>query len=227
MFGIFLKLWCLDGIPTYGFMDGLSLKKLDPGRLIFCIVPERNTGWFTEHVCDSDIGAPRPPARRCTWMMKNRWIERRSVEKRPTRYGDSTKLCWDDSCYIIFSYNIYFGTCSTFHCISTSITHSFPWLWLWIMSKHRTLTMWLQFWGSPQSQITQSDRWKEVCHSRHSSIKKNYWCRFMLACLYHFLVFHIIFPYFTFLFSKASSERKRNEHDLPERQLLKWHLWSV
>ena len=54
-----------------------------------------------------------------------------------------------------FSYNIYVGTCSTFHCI---------------------------------------------CHSRHSSIKKNYWCRFMLACLYHFLIFHIIFPYFTFPF---------------------------
>lgn len=35
------------------------------------------------------------------------------------------------------------------------------------MSKHRTLTMWPQFWGSPQSQITQSDRWKEVRSAIH------------------------------------------------------------
>ena len=39
----------------------------------------------------------------------------------------------------------------TFHIIPLCfyLAHSFPWLWLWIMSKHGTLTMWLQFLGVP------------------------------------------------------------------------------
>lgn len=125
-FWIFLKLWCLDGIPTYGWS---FIKKPWPWtpHFLHCSPKEIQVGLPNMFVTATLVlhdhrqeGAPG------WWKIDG--FKGDVWKKRLTRYGDSTKLCWDYSCYIIFSYNIYFGTRSTFHSISTSITHSFPWL---------------------------------------------------------------------------------------------------